>query len=98
MTCRSWTPARRGPGTAQKPVSSTRGIPFIVGQVVHQYKCIRTRATLRRSYGTNTSPVALIRIGHCCIPSQVNRLIEYLRQHLMIDFQGDLTVAKVREL
>jgi hypothetical protein len=28
----------------------------------------------------------------------VNRLIEYLREHLMIDFQGDLTVAKVREL
>jgi hypothetical protein len=28
----------------------------------------------------------------------VNRLIEYLRQHLMIDFQGDLTVARVREL
>jgi hypothetical protein len=28
----------------------------------------------------------------------VNRLIDYLRQHLMIDFQGDLTVAKVREL
>jgi len=28
----------------------------------------------------------------------VNRLIEYLRQNLMIDFQGDLTVAKVREL
>jgi hypothetical protein len=28
----------------------------------------------------------------------VNRLIEYLRQHLMIDFQGDLTVAKVKEL
>lgn len=28
----------------------------------------------------------------------MNRLIEYLRQHLMIDFQGDLTVAKVREL
>jgi hypothetical protein len=25
-------------------------------------------------------------------------LIEYLRQHLMIDFQGDLTVGKVREL
>jgi hypothetical protein len=25
-------------------------------------------------------------------------LIDYLRQHLMIDFQGDLTVAKVREL
>lgn len=29
---------------------------------------------------------------------RVNRLIEYLRQHLMIDFQGDLSVAKVREL
>ena len=28
----------------------------------------------------------------------VNRLIDYLRQHLMIDFQGDLSVAKVREL
>ena len=28
----------------------------------------------------------------------VNRLIEYLRQNLMIDFQGDLSVAKVREL
>jgi len=28
----------------------------------------------------------------------VNRLIEYLRQHLMIDFQGDLSVGKVREL
>ncbi len=25
-------------------------------------------------------------------------MIEYLRQHLMIDFQGDLTVGKVREL
>ena len=29
---------------------------------------------------------------------RVNRLIEYLRQNMMIDFQGDLTVAKVREL
>jgi hypothetical protein len=28
----------------------------------------------------------------------VNRLIDYLRQHLMIDFQGDLTVSRVREL
>jgi hypothetical protein len=28
----------------------------------------------------------------------VNRLIEYLRQNLLIDFQGDLSVAKVREL
>lgn len=28
----------------------------------------------------------------------VNRLIEYLRQNLMIDFQGDLSVDKVREL
>lgn len=25
-------------------------------------------------------------------------MIDYLRQHVMIDFQGDLTVAKVREL
>jgi len=31
-------------------------------------------------------------------PAGVNRLIEYLRQNLMIDFQGDLSVAKVREL
>lgn len=28
----------------------------------------------------------------------MNRLIEYLRQHLMIDFQGDLSIEKVREL
>ncbi|MGN6110806.1 MAG: hypothetical protein ACTHU0_37235 [Kofleriaceae bacterium] len=28
----------------------------------------------------------------------MNRLIEYLRQHLMIDFQGDLSVGLVREL
>lgn len=28
----------------------------------------------------------------------MNRLIEYLRQHIMIDFQGDLNVGKVREL
>jgi hypothetical protein len=28
----------------------------------------------------------------------VQGLIDYLRQHLMIDFQGDLTVGKVREL
>jgi hypothetical protein len=31
-------------------------------------------------------------------PRCVQRLIDYLRQHLMIDFQGDLTVGKVREL
>lgn len=29
---------------------------------------------------------------------RVNQLIAYLRQHLMIDFQGDLDVDKVREL
>jgi hypothetical protein len=34
----------------------------------------------------------------CDISLPVNRLIDYLRQHIMIDFQGDLTVAKVREL
>jgi hypothetical protein len=28
----------------------------------------------------------------------VQRLIDYLRQHLMIDFQGELTVGVVREL
>ena len=28
----------------------------------------------------------------------MNRLIDYLRQNLMIDFQGDLSVAMVREL
>ena len=31
-------------------------------------------------------------------PRDVHQLIDYLRQHLMIDFQGDLSVAKVREL
>lgn len=31
-------------------------------------------------------------------PRGVHRLIEYLRQHLMIDFQGDLTIATLREL
>jgi hypothetical protein len=40
----------------------------------------------------------LIRTPRSVIPLRVNRLIEYLRQHIMIDFQGDLTVAKVREL
>ena len=34
----------------------------------------------------------------CVISPSVNRLIDYLRQHVMLDFQGDLTVAKVREL
>jgi len=34
----------------------------------------------------------------CVISFRVNRLIEYLREHIMIDFQGELTVAKVREL
>jgi hypothetical protein len=28
----------------------------------------------------------------------VNRLIDYLRQNILIDFQGELSVAKVREL
>jgi hypothetical protein len=41
---------------------------------------------------------ALIPIGGWVIPRSVNRLIEYLRQHVMIDFQGDLTVGQVREL
>lgn len=42
--------------------------------------------------------VALIVGTACCISVAVQRLIEYLREHLMIDFQGDLSVAKVREL
>jgi hypothetical protein len=37
-------------------------------------------------------------VAACVISSVVNRLIDYLRQHIIIDFQGDLTVAKVREL
>jgi hypothetical protein len=28
----------------------------------------------------------------------VNRLIAYLREHVILDFQGDLTVEKVRDL
>lgn len=40
----------------------------------------------------------MIRSPWCVISRCVNRLIEYLRQNLMIDFQGDLSVAKVREL
>jgi hypothetical protein len=40
----------------------------------------------------------LIRKRGCYIPASVNRLLDYLRQNLMIDFQGDLSVAKVREL
>ena len=40
----------------------------------------------------------MIPIAWCCISVRVNRLIEYLRQHLMIDFQGDLSVGMVREL
>jgi hypothetical protein len=42
--------------------------------------------------------VALIPDGGCVISASVNRLIEHLRKNLMIDFQGDLSVAKVREL
>ena len=33
-----------------------------------------------------------------CISRSVNRLIAYLRENLMLDFQGDLSVEKVREL
>ena len=34
----------------------------------------------------------------CAISRRVNRLIDYLRQNVIIDFGGDLSVAKVREL
>ena len=40
----------------------------------------------------------LIWIDGCVNYLAVNRLIDYLRQHIMIDFQGDLTVGMVREL
>jgi hypothetical protein len=30
--------------------------------------------------------------------ASVNRLIAYLREHLIVDFQGELSVEKVREL
>jgi hypothetical protein len=40
----------------------------------------------------------LILSDGCVISVCVNRLIDYLRQHVMIDFQGELTVAQVREL
>jgi hypothetical protein len=43
-------------------------------------------------------PVALIPTCRVRYLRGVNRLIEYLRQNLMIDFQGDLSVAKVKEL
>jgi hypothetical protein len=83
MTCLSCTPARRGPGTAQKPVRSTRGIaPNIVRRFIRACK----------------PAVALIRTLGCVNDPFVNRLIDYLRQNLMIDFQGDLSLAKVREL
>jgi hypothetical protein len=51
-----------------------------------------------RSPTTRARLRALIPIIGCCISWGVNRLIEYLRQHLIIDFQGELTVGKVREL
>jgi hypothetical protein len=79
MTCRSWTPALRGPGTAQKPVSNTRGIA-------------------PTSSVDSTVSARLILPPWCVIHPCVNRLIDYLRQNLMIDFQGDLSVAMVREL
>jgi hypothetical protein len=41
---------------------------------------------------------ALIRTASLRYLVLVNRLIEYLRQNVLIDFQGDLSVAKVREL
>jgi hypothetical protein len=42
--------------------------------------------------------LALIRAASLRYLVHVNRLIEYLRQNILIDFQGDLSVAKVREL
>jgi len=44
------------------------------------------------------SVVALIPAASVRYLVTVNRLIDYLRQNILIDFQGDLSVAKVREL
>lgn len=52
---------------------------------------MRASQTIQRA--RRVDPFALVRYLRT-----VNRLIEYLRQHLMIDFQGDLSVAMVREL
>src|SRR5262245_2970982 len=88
MTCRICTPARRGPGTAQKPVSSTRGIaPTSSGN-----------SSARASSVLAGSRCVLIRAASLRYLVVVNRLIEYLRQNILIDFQGELSVAKVREL
>ena len=51
----------------------------------------------RRGVQARTAVWLIIHEG-CVISLRVNGLIDYLRQHIMIDFQGDLTVAKVREL
>jgi hypothetical protein len=53
---------------------------------------------VERFDGTRKAVVVLILTPRCVISRCVNRLIEYLRQNLMIDFQGDLSVATVREL
>ena len=44
------------------------------------------------------SVVALIPAASVRYLVTVNRLIDYLRQNILIDFQGDLSVATVREL
>jgi hypothetical protein len=57
------------------------------------------RASIVGPFPNTRNPVvALIPDGGCVISDTVNRLIDYLRQHIMIDFQGELNVAKVREL
>jgi hypothetical protein len=42
--------------------------------------------------------IALILPGSLRYVGHVNRLIAYLRENLILDFQGDLTVETVREL
>jgi hypothetical protein len=53
---------------------------------------------MRQWSTTAQARATLIDDARCCIRTAVNQLIAYLRQHLMIDFQGDLSLAQVREL
>jgi hypothetical protein len=69
-------------------VSSTRGIALVSSG----------NSAQRASTTRDGRCVALIRRASVRYLVRVNRLIDYIRQNVMIDFQGDLSVAKVREL
>jgi hypothetical protein len=83
-------PASRQPAQGAKPPPRSardRAAAPAVGPGAHEV----TRA--RSSSVRDLDPAPRLRY-----PGSVNRLIEYLRQHVMIDFQGELTVAAVRDL